>query len=250
MRLWSARRRLSGNALGRAWRAQLVPERQHAIGGHEHAVRQARVEYVSAGVRDVQHQGGLESGSDHRRRIERPPGVFGKARRPRQHRVTHALGDSGDASSQKLADEERVATCLAVEPLGIEIAAAFRHQLTHRAGREPRQEHPAGARNAGQISERYAQGVLRTHFVVAVGHDQERARIGDTSSDEAQQVERSLIGPMRVLDHHQRRARPVPQHVEEGPKHEFRASPRSRRAAIPLDRGSEACRTGARADVV
>lgn len=75
-------------------------------------------------------------------------------------------------------------------------------QLTHRREREPWHVHPADVLQRSELSDHVLERVLRTHLVVAIGAEQECVRASDASAEKAEQIERGIVCPVHVLDHH------------------------------------------------
>ena len=52
----------------------------------------------------------------------------------------------------------------------------------------------------GKVSCDDPQGVRRSHLVISVRDDDQRSRYTDATTEEAQQIQRRLICPLRILD--------------------------------------------------
>jgi hypothetical protein len=46
--------------------------------------------------------------------------------------------------------------------------------------------------------------MISAELVVSIGHEHETASPVDSTADEAKRIQRRLVGPVRVLDHHHR----------------------------------------------
>ena len=69
---------------------------------------------------------------------------------------------------------------------------------------ERRQLHPLDAGGGGQVAQHDADG---RRLVVAERDDRERGDAGDAATEQAQDVERALVGPVDVLQHEDRAGR-------------------------------------------
>jgi hypothetical protein len=99
----------------------------------------------------------------------------------------------------QLGDEERVARREAVEFVDVDVGPLRepRHRLPGQ-GREP---HPRHGRRRREVAQDGPQWVSGTDLVAAVRRDHQRARAADPAAEEAQEVERGVVGPMDVLEH-------------------------------------------------
>ena len=89
--------------------------------------------------------------------------------------------------------------------------ARRRRRRTARPARRPRpatgrQLHPADRRTRGELAEHDPQRIGDVELVVAVAGDDERGHRLDPAGEQAEDVERRLVGPVHVLEHEDGRA--------------------------------------------
>ena len=185
---------------------EVVPEGHARPGRAEDAARQALLQVLDgiAGERLQQRQ--LDRPGHDRRGVEHAARRCAQRRDAREHRVADRRRQLDGARRERLGDEERVAGGAPVQRAGVD--AVRRGQLGHRAGRQGHEPHAVGDVAAQEIAERDAQRVRRLELVVAVARDQQRRHARDPPRQQAQHVERRLVGPVRVLEHDDRRVAP------------------------------------------
>ena len=192
---------------------QFVPELEAVGIGVEHAEREAFVHGIG-GASDRREEPGFGARANHSGGFQ---GGAPGGREPggtRQHRVAHGWWDAAPATRKHLGHEERVARCLAIEFGRIESlpSASVRTACAERGGRLA----TVDVRRRGEATEHDPQGMGRANLVVAIGREQEGARRGDAPPEEAEEIERRLVGPMDILEDDQRRRRSSGEHAKEG----------------------------------
>ena len=138
-----------------------------------------------------------------------------------EHGVADRLRQLDAARGERLGDEERVAGRAAVAAARRRRRAAPRARRRRRA-RERREPQPVGRVAARELAERDPQRVRAVELVVAVAGDDERGDGRDAPAEQAQDVERRLVGPVDVLEARRSPGRAGPARA---------AAPRPRRAA-------------------
>ena len=114
-----------------------------------------------------------------------------------EHGVADGLGDLGVGGREHLGHVERVAGGPAMQLGGVDADRAG--QLGHPLGGERRQRQ-SRRRAAGQLAEDDPQRVARIELVVAIGDEHQRGEPLDAPGEQAQDVERGLVGPVEVLE--------------------------------------------------
>ena len=151
-----------------------------------------RLEEPQLGLRRCD-RGGLQQA--HRRRRH--------TRGASEHRVADRRGNRRSATGrQHFGDEERIAGGL-VEQVGF-VDAVRRGQRRDGVGGQRVHAQPADRVIRGELTQQHAEW-MRTFELVAVRHDDQRPHRLDPSCDETQHVQRRLVGPVDVLDDHDRR---------------------------------------------
>ena len=135
---------------------------------------------------------------------------------------------AGRCVAQQFGDEEGVAARRCMHAVGTSPGASRQHLD---GGRRQARQREQGTRARGQLAQHPPQRMRRGDLVVAVADRQQRARALDAPAQVLEPVERGVVGPMRVLHHHQHRLRGQPQFVEHGLE---------QRGARPVERGGEA----------
>ena len=195
---------------------QLVRERDHRVVPPEHPLRNTPdhrlegqaghpAEHIDAATRP--EDGGRE---------EHLPRTLRQAPDPGPHRIAHRRRQFCPARRDHLGHEERVPAGCGMQRGRIDVGA--RRQLADRRHRQRRQRdgHHGGR---GDVPERRRQWVVGTDVFVADRHHDERRQLVDAATDDLEQVERGVIGPLDVLDHRDPRATLGPEEAEEGRGH-------------------------------
>ena len=175
------------------------------VRGHD-ARRQALVQAVQLGRRERLEQPDLGVRRGDRDRLEQLARGRRKSRQTSEDRVAHGVRDLARARREHLGDVERVAVGLAMKLGGVDLVGTGQladGPLGERRDREPRD--PRG----GQLAEHQREGVTAVELVVAVAGEDERGDALHLARQEAQHVERRLVGPVEVLEHEDARARPA-----------------------------------------
>jgi hypothetical protein len=117
---------------------------------------------------------------------------------------------------QALGHVERIATSHAVQVSGIRRMSAGQHG--HGVERQRTHLHPA-ADLPSDITEQHPETMARIELIVAEGHHHQRPGLRDPPPQQRQDIERGLVGPVRVLDDDKlrarRRAQMLEQHAED-----------------------------------
>ena len=109
---------------------------------------------------------------------------------------------------QQLVDEERVARGQAEQVGGVDRAA--RAEPADGPRRQPAQRQPPGPVAPGGLAEQAVQRMLAVQLIVTVGENEHRRQLSDPPDQEAQRVQRGIVGPVHVLDdQHRGMIRPV-----------------------------------------
>jgi hypothetical protein len=111
--------------------------------------------------------------------------------------------DLAGARREHLGDVERVAVGLAVKLAGVEPVGSG--QLADRPLGERRDREARDARG-GKLPEHEREGVAAVELVVAVAGEDEGGDALHLAGQEAQDVQRRLVGPVEVLEHEDARA--------------------------------------------
>ena len=185
---------------------ELVPERDARPNRVEHAARQAFLELVEV-ARERVEQPEIHRPRDDRRGIERPARRGAQRRHAGEHGIADGRGQLDPARGERLGDEERVARGAPVQLGGVD--AMRRRELGHRLRGQRREPDPLGRRLARELADGHAQRVGAVELVVAVAGDDEPG--GQAAAEQAQHVERRLVGPVDVLDDQDRSGQLVEQ---------------------------------------
>ena len=123
--------------------------------------------------------------------------------RPRQHGVADAAGHRAAAGRDHLGDVEGVAAGLLVQLVGSTVPAAPTSRRTASAVSGARSMRRT--RRAGHVAEHQPERVLAGRLLGAVGDQHQRAQPMHAAGQVPDQVERRVVGPVRVLDHEEER---------------------------------------------
>ena len=171
---------------------ELVAEGDGAAVHPRHAGQQAFVERLVGGV-DQLRVGGA---GDHGQALEQLARRRAQTGGAGEHGVADRGRDRGGGRGQHLGHVERVAAGAAVQGVGVDPVRLG--QRADRLGGQRRQLDPLDAHGGGQLAEHHAQ---RPRLVVAEGDERERGHALHPAPEQAQHVERALVGPVDVLEH-------------------------------------------------
>jgi hypothetical protein len=131
----------------------------------------------------------------------------------REDRVAHGQRDGCRGGGEHLGDVERIAPGDAVQLTRIDVVPVS--QLPHCVGGEGL-DGPALQVRRGQVTEHATERMRRVDLVGSQRAQDQRRRVGDAPSDEAQEVERRLVGPVQILhDGECRRAQVLEERIED-----------------------------------
>jgi hypothetical protein len=138
-------------------------------------------------------------------RVPRQPGD------PDEDRIPDRLRHANSVRRDHFADEERVPSGCPMECVRIDVRV-FDQQLDRldRQGRYAELEDPLG----GHVAKRKPKWVSVSDLLFAKGADQEHGQLPKAPADDAQEVERSLVRPVQIVDDNDSPGRPVAQHVQ------------------------------------
>ncbi len=191
---------------------QFVPECNRFARRLKHAELHAVREPFHVAAEDAFEHRQLHAAANHRRGVQHVPGIRLQHRHARHHRVPHGAWNAQCFVGQDLRDEERIARRLAVHRRRIEWPAG--DQDAHRLDRQPWQLDADGRSRCRKIAEQHAQ---RLHdLIVTMRQDHQDPCLCNAPAEELDEIERRLVGPMDVLDHHDRRLRRAVQLAEHG----------------------------------
>ena len=195
-----------------------MPERVRAAIEAEQSRVHAEVQLRRAHRWDVCGQPWLDPRTHDRRRLQRRASWRGKTSDSREHRVRGSCGQPDLSGAQQLGDEERVAICLAVQLVRID--SSVRGELGHRRPAQRGNVQPPDRANRRQVTEQHGQRAGSHETVIAVGRQDQDPQRGDPPCKEPQQIQRRVIRPVHVFEHHQARRRGLGQRDQrrvEGP---------------------------------
>ena len=178
---------------------KLVPESQPRAVGNEDPGRDALVGRCLRVRQDPGQQGRFHARPDDCRGLHRPPGAGARPGEPSAHRVAHRRGDRRPPGLQDLAHVERVAAGDPVQFGGVDVTLP--DQLADGFHGQRGEPHPPGRALCGQVAQDQPERVIGGHFVVAVTGQQQRRYPAQPPPEEAEQVDRGLVGPVHVLEH-------------------------------------------------
>jgi len=179
-----------------------VAEREVRAVGQQQPAAQASLQVVELRCQQFVDQPAFDMSRHHRGELQDVLCRRRQARGARQHHVLHGGGHGAAGTTQHFGHEERIAARDRVHAGGRSRGPP--RQRFDGLRREPRQV-DARALRRGQLSQHAAQRMRARHFVVAEAHGQQRVRALDAATQELQQVQRRVVGPVRVLDDHQHR---------------------------------------------
>ena len=182
---------------------EAVPERHARAGRAEHAARQALLEVLHRVARERLEQRQVDRPGHDRGRVEHPSCRGAQRLDAGEHGVADRGGQLDAARGERLGHEERVAGRPAMQLGGVD--AVRRGELRDGLDRQRREPQPVGRVAARELAERDPQRVGAVELVVAVAGDEQRRDGRDATAEQAEHVERRLVGPVHVLEHDDRR---------------------------------------------
>ena len=181
---------------------EVVPEPERlAVVGEDAVVERLRDPVLAVG-RDEGEHGQRDASPDHRRCIDRA--ARGRPETPdaRQGGVAHGARHL-TAGRDRLDDQERVPARRPQERGRVD-AGRLGQGPDRRRGQRLQRE--ASYRRRGhEVADEPGQGRVRRKLVVPVGHEHDDGRRLDAPRHQADDVQRGRVGPVRVLDHRDRR---------------------------------------------
>ena len=177
---------------------ELVPETDALALGRQHAGGQALVQMSRRVARELLEEPELGPRRDDRDRLEHSRRRRAQARRTRKHRLPHGWRDLPLPSRERLRDEERVPGRPAMELVGVD-AVRGRQLGNGLRGQGPQLE-PEDPRARAQAAEHEPERMGAVELVVAIGGDRQGRDTLELAPQEAQDVERGLVGPVHVLE--------------------------------------------------
>jgi hypothetical protein len=179
---------------------KLVPESDGISVGPENPGRLALLQGVErpAGYRLQQPE--LGAPRHDRDRVEKRPRGRTEAARAREDRVADRRGYVAGSTRERLRDEEGVACRLRVQVGRVDPKRGG--ELLDRTGRERMEADADDACSRRQVAEGPAERMRPLQLVGSVGNENESPEMLDPPSEQAEDVERRVVGPMDVLDDH------------------------------------------------
>ena len=187
------KRILNGNA------RELMSERDASGPMREHPGGKAFVQPVARIACERLEEPELAVLRHHRDRLEHRPRRRAQARQPRMHGVSDRARDLSAPACQHLCDKERVSRSLAVQLVRVDAV-----RLSQRRDRRPRQRQqlePTYRLAGRELTEHDPERVGGLQRVVTITGDDQRRNRFDPTTDQPQDVERRLVGPVNVLEH-------------------------------------------------
>ena len=208
--------------------------KSRAVADEESGVHQL-VEILHRDAGGGAEQRRLDPRPHERRDVEGAPRRAAQGGGPGEHRIPGRRRDDRRPGAHDLADEERVPAGEAVQLGGLQVGAL--DESGHGLARQGRHVDAAGRALCREVAEGHPDGIGHAEGVVAVGRDDQHGQAAQPPPQVAQHVERRLVGPVQVLEHHDGRTRgaqPLPERGEELLSGRVPAHRRPRRAAQQL----------------
>jgi hypothetical protein len=177
--------------------SQFVAEGQAISGSPQETTSDALIGFVEDRASNSQQETWLDCRTDHGCHVEDCARFGREASGAGQHGITDRRWHHLALTSEDLGHEERIACGEPVEGGGV--TAAIRCHLLHRVLRQRADAYPVHGRCRDQIPQDQAKGVLDPDLVVAVGDHDEDREISKAPAEEAQQLDRSAIGPVGIF---------------------------------------------------
>ncbi len=141
------------------------------------------------------YRGGAEDG----------PSAWGQAGCSSQYRIAHRRWQPAGVRGEDLGDEEWIAAGALVHLADVEHAAGVVHEPRDAFHGQQWHLHASHTRRCSKVPHHEAQRMTRTHLVVPEGHHDQKSKVGQPATQEADEIHGCLVGPVRILDHEQRR---------------------------------------------
>ena len=197
----------------------LVAEGHRVVAREQHARCEACLEMDEVIACERLEQPQLSAGRRDRDGVEQCARPRAQARRARQDRVAHGVGERCASRGERLRDVERIAGGPPVQDVRVRPVRV--RQFRHGCERERLK---GEARDGGrrQFTERDTQRMIALELGVATCDNDERRNGRHPARQQAEQVERRLVGPVQVLEYDDSRLAEA-QLVEERAEHGARA---------------------------
>jgi hypothetical protein len=199
---------------------QLVAERDDATIGDDQTALGALIQVGGRAPRYRLDQPWFGPDPEAGQGVQRVPGARGKARGPGEDRVAHGGRYGGVVVAEHLGDEERVAARTVMQ-LG-RVDPAARREPGDGRRREHRHREPPYDRQRGQIAGQDAQRMAGADLVLPVGHQDHGPALVQPAAQEPDQIQRRLVRPVCVLQHHHGRDLTGPELFEQEPAYAHR----------------------------
>ncbi len=186
---------------------ELVPERHRARPRDQHSRRHAILQARERVRGQRLEQPQLRLRRHDRNGLEERPSIGVEPRGAREHGVPDGRRDVLRPRRQHLADEERVTGGPCVE-VGRVHRARLR-ELRDGRPRQPGDAQPVDPGCGGQLPQHEAEWVSAVQLVVPVAGDDQRRHTPHPPRQQAQHVERGLVRPVKILQHHRAHPRPA-----------------------------------------
>ena len=164
--------------------------------------RRALVEAREVAVQHGLEQPQLRPCRHDRDRVQQVPCPLPEPRHAREHGVADGVRDRA-AGCEHLRHEERIAARLAVQLGPVRPAPGGEHR--HGLERERLDGQPDDLARGRELAEQQLERVACAELVVPEAHGDRRGHRVDPAREQAQHVERRLVGAVDVLEHEQRR---------------------------------------------
>ena len=207
---------------------QLVVESDGVTRRHENAALQRLVESGSEVGRQVLHQAHLAPRSRHGHQVDHVPGRSGQPRHARQNRLSDTARKRGigpASGRDDLADEERVPSGHPIERVGIRPGPVlvggdpFLDQGADAVRSERVQVDPTYAGRPRHVAEQDPERMAAPGLLTPERHQDQHPEPVDATGEVPHQVERRVVRPVGVLDHHQVRRTRTTQGLGEPEEH-------------------------------
>ena len=181
---------------------ELVAERHRAALASQHAGREAGVEVHDLVRHDLVEHPHLDVRRDDGHHLERALGSVPQPAHAAEHGVAHRRRHRRAAACQHLGHVERIAGRLDVQLLGVHPVRP--RELLDGAARERRKTQVRHAWSGAELPDGETHRVGRVELVLAIRDHDERPDGLGPPRDQTDDVQRRLVGPVHVLDHHDR----------------------------------------------
>ena len=185
---------------------ELVPERDAAGHGREHARGETFLDSVQSTVGERLEHPELGLWAADRHRVEQRARGGSQPCGAGKHGVPDRGRDLSRRSGKYFGHEEGIAGGGAIELVRVDTARFG--ELRDRRGRERAQPQAAGRFARRQLADHDAQPVPPVELVVAVAREHERGNGVDPAGEQLQDVEGRLVRTLQILEHEDRRRLP------------------------------------------